>query len=574
MSAHDCDVLVLGSGLNGLAASVTLARAGLKTLVLERNGEAGGAVRSGELTQPGFVHDRWATNMNLFLSSPLYMELKPELERHGFTLAHSDKPYCNLFPSGNRLAVYRDRERTRESLGNFSKDDASGWDDLRELFGAFRKTMLPLYGERLPSLEAAWTLLRALRREGYQDASVLAQIVLSSTRELGDRYFRSDEAKALISTWGMHLDFGPDVSGGAMFPFVEAFSDAEEGISISKGGAGRLTRALVGLIEENAGEVRTNCDVDRILCSKGRAVGVRLQSGETLSAKHAIIANLTPGPLFGRLLRDESLPPKFVKKVERYVYGPGTMMMHLALKEAPSWRAGDDTGEFAYLHIAPYVEDLSETYTAAMNGKLPASPLLIVGQTSVVDPTRIPGSSGEQILWIQVRCLPSSIRGDVLSQIEARSWEEAAEPFAERVMAKLESYAPGIRDIVTDQVVESPLDLERENPCLVGGDSVGGSHHLSQNFIFRPIPGWSRYKLPIEGLFMCGAGTYPGGGVHALSGYQAAQEVLAQSGKRDRILWSGALFGVSAGALASAWLGRQWRSRPERVATPENRVVH
>jgi phytoene dehydrogenase-like protein len=209
------------------------------------------------------------------------------------------------------------------------------------------------------------------------------------------------------------------------------------------------------------------------------------------------------------------------------------MMIHLALSAPPRWAAGGDLGEFAYVHIAPYVEDLAETYTAASNGLLPKSPLLIVGQSSAVDPTRAP--EGRAVLWVQVRAQPAEIRGDAAGEIAARDWTEAAEPYADRVMAKLSQYAPGIEDLVLQRAVLTPRDLEAHDPNLVGGDSVAGSHHLRQNFIFRPIPGYSNYRTPVEGLFMTGAATWPGGGVTGLSGQLAAKAVLNRGGLSKRV---------------------------------------
>jgi phytoene dehydrogenase-like protein len=249
-----------------------------------------------------------------------------------------------------------------------------------------------------------------------------------------------------------------------------------------------------------------------------------LASGERIGARRVVIANVTPTVLFEHLLPEQPLPRAIRAKVAGYLYGPGTMMVHLALKGKLRWAAGPELDEFAYVHIAPYVSDLAQTYTDALNGLIPTSPLLVVGQTSAVDPTRAP--SGAQILWIQVRALPSHIRGDATGQIAARTWDEAKEAVADRVVDKLASYAPGLQDLILARAVFSPADLQRDNPNLVGGDSIAGSHHLRQNFLLRPFPGWSRYRMPLAGLYMVGAATWPGAGNNATSGYLAAREIL------------------------------------------------
>lgn len=546
------DAIVVGAGHNGLVCALYLARAGWKVLVLERNERVGGAVMSGEITRPGFVHDLYAMNQNLFLGSPVYAELGEDLARHGLRYKTSPKPYSNVFPDGTSLRVYQDQDRTLELLRQHDAGDAEGFERLYEKYKAFGKSFLPVYGTPLPSGEAAWNLARAARSQGIDEFTDLAQIVASSTRELGDEYFRTPEAKALVATWGMHLDFGPDVSGGAMFPFLEVFADMEFGMSVAEGGASRMPEALVGLLEEYGGEVRTSSEVARIFTDGDRVAGVELASGERIGARRAVVANLTPSVLFGQLLSDRALPARFRRRVRTYEHGPGTMMVHLALRGRPRWRAGEDLDEFAYVHVAPYVEDLARTYTDSMNGHLPSSPMLVVGQTSVVDPSRAP-SDGE-VLWVQVRTLPSRIRGDAAGEIEARDWEEAREPYADRVMDKLEEYAPGIGDLVLDRTVFSPEDLERHNPNLIGGDSLGGSHHLRQNFVFRPFPGWSNYKMPVENLYMVGAATWPGAGTNATSGYLAAKKILRPHPIRGRLAQGGAVVGAGAAALATARL--------------------
>lgn len=562
------DAIVVGAGHNGLVCALYLARAGWKVLVLERNERVGGAVMSGEVTRPGFVHDLYAMNQNLFLGSPVYAELGEDLERHGLRYKTSPKPYSNVFPDGSSLRVYQDRERTLALLREHSEEDAEGFERLYDKFRAFGQSFLPVYGTPLPSVGAVWSLAKAVRSQGIAELTDLAQIVASSTRELGDAYFATDEMKALVATWGMHLDFGPDVSGGAMFPFLEVFADVEFGMSVVEGGASRMPEALVGLLKEYGGEVRTEAEVSRVLTegsngehAGGRVTGVELASGERIGAKRAVVANLTPSVLFGGLLSDRLLPERFRQRVRTYEHGPGTMMVHLALNGKPSWRAHPDLDEFAYVHIAPYVEDLAQTYTDSVNGLLPKSPMLVVGQTSAVDPSRAP--EGGEVLWVQVRTVPSKIRGDAAGEIEARTWDEAREQFADRVMRKLEEYAPGVRDLVLDRTVYSPDDLERHNPNLKGGDSLGGSHHLRQNFVFRPFPGWSNYSMPIEGLYMVGAATWPGAGTNATSGYLAAKEILRPYAARKMIIGGGAIAGITgtAMALAARRLRRRWPPR-------------
>jgi phytoene dehydrogenase-like protein len=229
-------------------------------------------------------------------------------------------------------------------------------------------------------------------------------------------------------------------------------------------------------------------------------------------------------------------------------------MLHLALSAPPSWAGGDDLAGFAYIHIGPYLDDLAATYAHASAGLLPAEPMLVVGQTSAVDPSR---ARDGQVLWVQVRAVPAEIRGDAAGEIAARSWEHVREPYADRVLAKLERYAPGVGDLVLGRTVLSPAELERHDPNLVGGDSLSGSMHLSQNFLFRPFPEVRDYETGIDGLLMLGAPSWPGAGVNALSGYNVARKLLAP-GRRRR---DDASLALSALRAAAGSLLRSHRRR-------------
>jgi phytoene dehydrogenase-like protein len=207
------------------------------------------------------------------------------------------------------------------------------------------------------------------------------------------------------------------------------------------------------------------------------------------------------------------------------------MMVHLSLDGPVDWAAHPDLRDFAYVHVAPYVDDLARTYQQSLAGRLPDHPMLVVGQTSRVDPSRTPDT--REILWIQVRSVPSVIKGDSRDQITDVCWEHAKESMADRVIANLETYAPGLGALVRARTVLSPDDLEAQNPNLVGGDALAGSHHVAQNFMFRPWLGASRYRTGVPGLHLVGASTWPGGGVNAMSGYLLAQQLRA-----SRTPWS------------------------------------
>ncbi len=250
---------------------------------------------------------------------------------------------------------------------------------------------------------------------------------------------------------------------------------------------------------------------------------MRSPMGARSTRRRAIIANVHPRLLFGRLVAVDHLPQDFRAKVDGFRSGPGTMMIHLALSGLPDWQAGDALKRYAYVHLRAGSGD--DAGPGLCRGQppelLPAEPVLVVGQPTAIDPTRAP--AGQHVLWVQVRVLPAEIRGDAAGEITARSWDEAKAPYAERVLDILERYAPGLRAKILGKAVFSPADLERENPNLIGGDSLSGSHHLDQNFLFRPVAGYSRYATPVSGLYMCGASTWPGAGTAMSSGYILAK---------------------------------------------------
>lgn len=517
------DAVVIGAGHNGLATAIILADAGWKVLVLERNPVAGGAVQTAEVTLPGFRHDLFATNLNLFAGSPFFAEYGEKLIEHGLEFVPSSKPFSSVFPGGKFLGVSTDLDATVKRVEDFSDRDAESWKELNSWFEASAPHMFPLLGLPLPSFAAVRQLLRGARHMGRTWPMRLVRLVLQSTREFVEEHFESREVQALSAVWGMHLDYPPDVSGGALFPFIETFADGANGMVLGKGGASVIIDAQIALLESLGGEIRFSSPVKSVVIKHKKAVGVVLADGQTIGASRAVVANLTPKVLFGGMVPDDAVPEKFSNQVAAYKHAPGTMMIHLAMDDLPPWITGE-ARDYAYVHIGPYMEDMSLAYQQAIAGLLPRQPTLVVGQPTSVDPSRAP--EGKHVLWVQVRMVPGTINGDADGEIQSRDWNEAKEAYADRVMAIIESYAPGTADQVLGRHVLSPVDLERANPNLIGGDSLGGSHHLMQHFFMRPFPGWTRYKTPIKRLFMVGAATWPGAGVGAGSGYLLGKKLV------------------------------------------------
>lgn len=515
------DAIIVGSGHNGLACAVHLARRGWKVGVFERNPVAGGAVQTREVTLPGFRHDLFAMNLGLFAGSPFMRMHGEALTRHGLAFAGAVDCFATPFPDGSWFGVSKDMERNIARAASFSATDAETWHKMSDKFGRDAPHIFSLLGSPMPSRDLLSIGWKAWRAQGLPWIIDTLRLLVSSPRAFLDQSFESDKIKATLAAWGLHLDFSPDIAGGALFPYLEAMADQSLGMALGQGGADVMIKALTGYLKELGGEIHLDAEVERIDRTNGRATGVTLKDGRQFQARRAVIANALPQIVFGKLLPGGSGNAEADRRMRSIRPGPGTMMIHIACDSLPDWTAGPDLQRFAYVHLAPSLDMMSRTYNEALAGFLPGEPVVVVGQPTAIDPSRAP--QGKHILWIQVRVLPALIRGDAAAKIVGTDWAEIKEAYADRVMAILESYAPGFAKKILGRAVFSPLDLERENPNLLGGDNLGGSHHLSQNFLFRPAPGWSRYKTPVNGLYLVGASTWPGAGVGAGSGFMLAR---------------------------------------------------
>ncbi|WP_373049664.1 phytoene desaturase family protein [Thalassovita aquimarina] len=510
-------IVIIGAGINGLVAAADLAARGKPVQVFERGPIPGGAVRTEELTLPGFRHDVAAMNLSMFAGSGFMAKHGEEMARHGMEFVPITHPFAQAMEPGDYLGVSTDLDETLATFG--SEADKATWRALMEDFPERAGVVGGLLGtpmKRWPLAKFLWSKWRAL---GTAKSLEIARFLMSSPRSWLEETFEDPRLHTALSTWGMHLDFAPDIAGGAIFPYLEAMGGQAMGMVIGKGGADVATRALVKMIEAHGGTVTCNAEVSEILHRNGRAVGL-VVNGEKVKAS-TILAGLAPKHLL-RLIGWDSGDPRFDRGLEKFRHAPGTMMVHLALDAPVPWKA-DALGKFAYVHIGRSIDAASLTYAQAAAGYLPASPLLVVGQPTLFDPSRAP--AGKHTLWVQVRMVPAEIKGDAKGEISETNWAHAKAAMAERALDLIEEQAPGFRNVIAAKTVVSPLDLEAENPNLVGGDQICGSHHLNQNFLYRPVRGFADRSTPIDGLQMIGAACWPGAGTGAASGFFAAQDI-------------------------------------------------
>lgn len=515
--AEAFDAVCIGSGINALAAALMLSAKGWRVAVFEANAEAGGAVRSGEYTLPGFRHDWAAMNLSLLAGGAFFKAHGEELGRHGLSLVPVSRPFASSFADG-WAGVSTDAGETRASLAAHSSRDAEAFLAMAKAFPAEAPHLFGLLGSPMTTRALSGVAWRAWRAKGAAGTLDLGRFLLQSPRAWLCETFESEAVRALLGAWGMHLDFAPDVAGGALFPYLEGMAGHLFGMALAQGGAGAASGAVVAALRARGGVVETGAPVARVLREGDRATGVELADGRRVEARRAVIAGVAPSGL----LRLTATAPAFDAALRRFRHAPGTLMVHVALDGPPEWRHAPLKG-YAYVHLAPTLDAMARAYAEAQAGLLPAEPVVVVGQPTVFDPSRAP--EGRHVLWVQVRMAPGTVRGDARGEIAATSWEEAGGPFAERVLAILECHAPGTRAKVLGMRVVTPLDLERDNPNLVGGDQVTGSHHLSQHFLFRPARGHADGSTPIRNLHMTGAAVWPGAGTGAGAGFLLARRL-------------------------------------------------
>lgn len=517
---QDFDAVFIGAGHNALACAMHLAVRGWRVGVFEQAATPGGAVKSGAYTLPGYRHDWGAMNLSLFAGSAFYKAHSAELIRHGLEFVPVSQPFATAFPDGRWCGVSTDAAATTAKIASFSAQDGDTWTRLTQDFPTDAPHLFALLGSKMKMRAAAYFMFKILRAKGLSGTADLAQFLAQSPRQWLTQTFTSPHVQAMLGAWGMHLDFAPDVAGGALFPYLEGMAGQASGMALGKGGADTIVTAMVGAIKARGGVVDCNAQVDRILHKDGTAQGIVLKDGRTILSRKAVIAGVAPRALPALT---GGINPGFDAKMNRFAHAPGTMMIHLAMDSPPDWVAGEALKSFAYVHLAPSLDQMARTYAQALAGLLPDEPVLVVGQPTAVDPTRAP--DGKHVLWVQVRMVPGAIKGDAAGQITATDWAQASAPFTARCLDILDRYAPGTRAKIIGQHVVSPAGLQADNPNLVGGDQICGSHHLAQNFLFRPARGHADGSTPIKNLHLTGAAVWPGAGTGAGSGYLLAQRL-------------------------------------------------
>ncbi|MGA2128727.1 MAG: NAD(P)/FAD-dependent oxidoreductase, partial [Xanthobacteraceae bacterium] len=344
------DWVIVGSGINALVAAALLGRKGRKVLVLERNDRIGGCLRTEEITAPGFIHDVMATTFVLFITSPAYAELGPDLEKRGLAFAHSATPTAVLLPDGRHAVLTMDRALNVAVLDGLAAGDGARYSADMDRLGADAPFLFALLGGSLWSGTMLRIVAREAWRRGVRGLAAFFGEALGNARSWLEGY-RSEEFRALLAPWVLHTGLGPESAYSGQMAKVIAFAIEAAGAPIVKGGADNALAAFERLIRDQGGEIVTGADVERVLLDDaGRARGVRLADGRDVAASSGVICSVTPNQLYGRLLAGAVLPPGVEDAVARYRYGKGNMQIHYALAAPPRWKA-PDLGAVALLHL-------------------------------------------------------------------------------------------------------------------------------------------------------------------------------------------------------------------------------
>jgi phytoene dehydrogenase-like protein len=515
----DYDAVLVGSGINSLACGALLARAGWSVAIFEREDVLGGAIRTAEITEPGFVHDVFSAWHPLWVGGAAHAELGDELAARGLEYLNTELPTATLFPDGESTFLLRSAEGNAEELG-------AEWGGVLESFFPNADLAFGILGTELWSKDGLALAAKAYRRLGRRGLAEFVGGLTSSARDWLEQTFASERAHGLLAPWVLHTGLGPDAATSGYMAQVIAVAVQEGGMPIPRGGGAKLVDALVRLIADLGGTCETGRDVERVLVREGRATGVRLAGGETVNAARAVIANVTPTQLYERLL-DAAAP--------RYRYGRGDMQIHLALSEPPRWDGDERLAGTAIVHMTPGLDGVSRAVNEADRGLLPSEATIVVGQPLTMDPARAPEGAG--LLWIQLQELPWRVRGDAANELDVGdgTWtEELRERYADRIVARLARQIPNLESAIKARTVLSPADLEAANVNLVHGDPYSGALALDQNFLWRPFPGRPGHATEIERLWHIGASTHPGPGLGAGSGTIVAKRLL-QPSRLDRL---------------------------------------
>ena len=522
MPAIAKDVVIIGAGHNGLVAANYLARAGLNVLVLERRSIVGGACVTEELI-PGFKSSSCA-----FVAGALRPQIIRDLELKKFgleTYQDDEVLACSIAPDGDHFFVWKEVDRTLREFGQrFGREDTEAFVEfglrLQRVAGILEPTLL---GPPPPLSE----IVRIFEAGG--DMRLFNEFMCLSVKDLLDRYFESDHLKGFLTFVAIVSIFGGPRTPGTAYELTHHSMNDFEGRfgqwGFARGGMGNITEAMANGARSFGSAIRTHAPVDRVIVEGGRAAGVVLHGGEGIRAG-VVVSNADPKHTFLGLVEPKHLPSGFIEEVHDLDCRGSMARVHLASNVLPHY-VGFDSAEEGPQHrghtmLGADVERFEMAWDAEKYGRLPDELMIEVLIQTVHDPEMAP--PGKHLINTGIQQLPFDLADG--------TWDDVKPEFTRRVVDTLCQYAPNLKGNITATHTITPLDLEREYG-LTGGNIFHGGMFLNQLFGSRPLPGWSDYRAPVEGLYLCGAGMHPGGAVNGAAGHNAAKVVLKDLGVDD-----------------------------------------
>ena len=523
VSVNRYDAIIIGGGHNGLVAAAYLARAGRKTLVLERRPLVGGAAVSEEIF-PGFRFSVFSYVVSL-LRPEIIRDL--HLPRHGLQILPLESTVTPL-DNGDYLASWPDADETRHELARHSPRDAEAAIQFGRLMHHMAMAVKPILGMVPPDpaslapsdLAGLLKLGGHFRGLGAERFHALYKLMTMSSADYLDEWYEFDPLKATKSASGIiGTMLGPRSPGSAyvlLHHYMGEIDGAFRAWGFQKGGTGGISNAIANAAKAFGAEIRTGAGVERVIVKDGRATGVALTNGDEITAP-VVVSGLDPRHTFLDLIDRRELPAEVVEGIERYKFRGSSGKVNLALSGLPNFTCMPGPGAHmrGAFSISPSVEYLERAYDDAKYGDFSRHPYMDIVIPSMIDPGMAP--PGKHVMSIFVQYAPYALNG---------GWTDAKrEAFGDTVVKTLSKYAPNLESLILHRQVLTPADIERITG-LTEGNIFGGELALHQLFFLRPVPQWAKYRTPVRGYWQCGAGTHPGGGIMGASGRIAALEIL------------------------------------------------
>ncbi len=518
--SKEYDAIIIGGGHNGLVTAATLAKAGHSVLVLEQRDVLGGAAAT-EAVFPGCKVSTGAVDASLF-HDEIVRELF--LKMAGLEFVESKAAIFAPQPDGRALTIWRDEQKTVADIARFSPRDAQAYPAfVQQVNGAtavLRTMMLtppPDLGALGVNDLAAWGKVGLhTRRMGSKEMMDFMRLLPMPVSEYLDEWFESAAVQGAIGAVGVtgsHL--GPQ-GGGSTLMMLYQYSGGFPRARFVRGGMGQLAAALASMAQQKGAEIRTSAAVSRIqLNEEGQAVGVLLADGSEIRAR-AIVSNADPRRTFFQLVGPQNLEPRFMRQVRNILYRGSTARVNLLLNGLPEFNGQTSPEQLTgHIRIAPSLTYVEKAYDAAKYGRVSPEPYLDATMPTLLDPALAP--AGQHLMHVTMQYAPYALRES--------DWESEREKLGDHIITTLAHYAPNLPSLIADRQVLTPRDWEQQYSLTEGG-IMHGQMGLDQLLVLRPVPGWSQYRTPIDNLYLCGAGTHPGGGVTGAPGYNAAREVL------------------------------------------------